>query len=302
MPYAKILALFILAAGLCCLAAPAIAEIQSMVLYRSDFSQDPGWTTNSPTRYYWDPDLQMYHFRTEGGTNGYACVPVGYGGDSFSLDYDVILLSVTNGGAFRLGITSDEMDITRGTNVLSIFEYGKYGQLMSLRVIDQNNHLHETSSFYDSYCKGQPGCDTRYFSENRTYHVTLRYNKELQNADARIIDKESGELVWGYYVDIGQDLFFLSRIAITTKGDYAFGSSAEGYIDNIELVVQRQVTPMPTPTPTETAPAPTTVVTTNPATTTPIPTKSPFPGILGCSSLVLASVMAWALRCQGRRP
>jgi hypothetical protein len=52
MPYAKILALFILAAGLCCLAAPAIAEIQSMVLYRSDFSQDPGWTTNSPTRYY----------------------------------------------------------------------------------------------------------------------------------------------------------------------------------------------------------------------------------------------------------
>jgi len=129
------------------LIVPAWADIQSVVLYKTDFSENPGWMTNSPSRYYWDSDREMYHFRTEGGTNGYAYVPLRYDDQSFTLDYDVIVLVSQPNSAFRFGLTSSEMDFTRGTTILSALENGKYGKLFTLRVIDQNNQLREISSY-----------------------------------------------------------------------------------------------------------------------------------------------------------
>ena len=258
----------------------AAQVIEKMTLYQSDFSQNPDWTTNSPTRYYWDPTLQMYHFKTEGGTNGYSFYPVQYDGQSFTLDYDVIIASSGVNSAFRFGLISSEMDFSRGTNILSCFENGKYGPIMSLRVIDQSNMLREATSYYTSYCGQVPGCDTVPFQENTTYHVTVKYNKELQNADIKVTEKETGKLVWGYFVSVGRDLYFMDRLAITTKGDYAFGPFSEGYIDNVELIALNLVEVAPaTPVPEETTPhatAPPTAATTI-ATMTPTPTASPLP-------------------------
>lgn len=255
----------------------AAETTQQAILYQSDFSQNPGWTTNSPTRYYWDPSLEMYHFKAEGGTNGYAFVPVKYNGQSFTLDYDVIILTSQKDSAFRFGMISSEMDFTRGTNVLSIFENGKYGRLLTFRVIDQNNQLRETTSYYASYCGNLPGCQTVEFENNVTYHVTVRYNKELGNADIKVTEKETGDLLWGYYVSVGKDLFFMDRLAITTRGDYSFGPFSEGYIDNVELVtyVPVEATPttaVPTQVPSGVTDTPTTVPTTAKPTPAPTPT------------------------------
>lgn len=255
----------------------AAETTQQAILYQSDFSQNPGWTTNSPTRYYWDPSLEMYHFKAEGGTNGYAFVPVKYNGQSFTLDYDVIILTSQKDSAFRFGMISSEMDFTRGTNVLSSFENGKYGRLLTFRVIDQNNQLRETTSYYASYCGNLPGCQTVEFENNVTYHVTVRYNKELGNADIKVTEKETGDLLWGYYVSVGKDLFFMDRLAITTRGDYSFGPFSEGYIDNVELVtyVPVEATPttaVPTQVPSGVTDTPTTVPTTAKPTPAPTPT------------------------------
>lgn len=268
---------------------PAVAAetTQKTVLYQSDFSEPPEWTTNSPTRYYWDPTLQMFHFKAEGGTNGYAFVPVNYDGQSFNLDYDLIILKSDKDSAFRFGLISSEMDFTRGTNVLSIFDNGKYGPLMAVRVIDQNNKLKEVTSYYTSYCGGSPGCESVEFAENVTYHVTLRYSRELQNADIKVTEKESGNLVWGFFVPVGKDLFFMDRLAITTRGDYAFGPFTEGYIDNVELAIFTPVEP----TPTTVAPTPTTMPLTTVPTmvpSTPSPTPSPTASPLETPILAIA--------------
>ncbi|HUU75570.1 MAG TPA: hypothetical protein VMW63_05720, partial [Methanoregulaceae archaeon] len=225
------------------------AEItEKQVIYQTDFSSSPGWITNSPSHYYWDGNSQMYYFNLEGGTNGNSYVPIDYDEGSFTLEFDVILKSYKKNGAFRFGVTSSEMDVARGTNVLSVFEYGKYGKLMFLRVIDQNNHFHEVSSLYSSYCGSQTDCETVEFVENKTYHVIIKYNEDLQNANIKISDKESGELIWGYYVTIGQDLHFLSRLAITSKGDYTTANNVEGYLDNVEMYTFRTVVVTTTPT------------------------------------------------------
>ncbi len=273
----------------------AAETTQQAILYQSDFSQNPGWTTNSPTRYYWDPSLEMYHFKAEGGTNGYAFVPVKYNGQSFTLDYDVIILTSQKDSAFRFGMISSEMDFTRGTNVLSSFENGKYGRLLTFRVIDQNNQLRETTSYYASYCGNLPGCQTVEFENNVTYHVTVRYNKELGNADIKVTEKETGDLLWGYYVSVGKDLFFMDRLAITTRGDYSFGPFSEGYIDNVELVtyVPVEATPttaVPTQVPSGVTDTPTTVPTTAKPTPAPTPTTP-----LGISHALVALAIAGLL-------
>ena len=261
---------------------------ERVVIYQTDFSTSPGWTTNSPSYYYWDPAMQAYHYHTEGATNGYAFIPVQYDGGPLFLEFDVTPVSTKKDGAFRFGVTSDEMDITQGTVMLSEFENGKYGPLMGIRVIDQNNHLHEVTSWSGSYCGDLKDCGTVEFRNNVTYHVAMRYNLDLQNADIRVTENETGDLVWGYYVNIGQDLQFLDRLAITSKGDYGLQNVAEGYLDNVELTTYRVVTTTPTPTPTPTA-----ILTTVPTpTATPTPTPTPTPAPLTVGSAVTALMVA----------
>jgi hypothetical protein len=273
---------------------PAIGIQEKVVIYSTDFSSNPGWITNNPSRYYWTDG--SYHYETEGGTNGYSFIPIEYDNGDLVLEYDITPIKTSKDGAFRFGITSNEMDISRGTNVLSIFENGKYGKLIELRVIDQNNHIHSASSYYSSYCGSQKDCETKQFEDNTTYHVVMRYNDGLQNADLKVTNKETGEFVWGYFVQIGQDLHFLKRLAITTKGDYVTGNYAEGYLDNVELYTYKIVEQTPLTTVPTTPPA--TIPTTAPPTTVPT-TQAPTGVPVICSSLIIAGIVV--LMVQGHK-
>jgi hypothetical protein len=266
---------------------PVTAADVKVTIYETDVSTDPGWITNNPSYYYWDVQREAYHFHTEGGTNGYSFLPVEYQRGPFTLEYDLLITSIKKDGAVTFGMTSTDMDISKGVNVFGVFNYGQYGRLMAIRVIDQNNHLHEKTSQYSSYCGDQPNCVTKQFAENTTYRVVIRYNDELTQADIKVTNTETGELLWGYFVPIGDELYFLNRLAITTKGDYSIGNTAEGYIDNINLFTYVPV--MPT---TVVTTPPTTVPTTIPTTVpTPTPTESPLcPATLGAALCAAAGI------------
>ena len=276
------------------LVVPAIAADEKFVLYQTDFSSDPGWTTNSPSNYYWDVNQEMYHLETEGGTNGYSFIPVDYTEGPFVLEYDLIISSLEKDGAIRFGMTSSDMDISKGVNVLSIFEEIQGNQIMAIAVIDQNNHLHEKTSQHQSYCGDLPNCYTKEFTVNTTYHILIRYNDELTQADVKVTDKSTGELVWGYFVPIGRELFSLDRIAITTKGDYQIGNNAEGYIDNVILVTYPPIVPT-----TVVTTVPTTLPATVPPTTVPTPTESPLS--LTCILSALGTAFGLIIGIRGRR-
>ena len=263
---------------------PVSAYEEKIVIYSSDFSKDPGFITNNPSRYYWDVDNQQYHFETEGGTNGYAFIPVELGTEPFTLEYDINISSIKKDGAVRFGVTNTDMDISKAANILGIFDNGQYGMLMGLQVIDQSNHKYETNSLYSSYCGQQTDCETKQYEENVTYHVAIKYNKQLRQADIKVTEKKSGGLTWGFYVPLGQEVQSLNRLAITTKGDYMLDNWAVGYIDNVELAAYREVIPTVETT------VPTTVPTTIPTTTpTPTPTESPLSLHLAWGALMLAA-------------
>ena len=155
-------------------AMPVSAALEEVLVYSSDFSSDPGFTTNNPSRYYWDVANQTYHFETEGGTNGYSFIPVDLENGPFTLEYDINISSIQKGGAVRFGLTTTDMDISKAASVLSVFDNGQYGRLMGLQVIDQNNHIYETKSLNSVYCGDMKDCDTKQYEENVTYHVEVR--------------------------------------------------------------------------------------------------------------------------------
>ncbi len=238
------------------------AEVEKVYFYRNDFSQDPGWDTNNPSRYYWDPDMKMYHYQVEGGTGGYSYTPVNFTGESFVLEYDVLPVATGDGSAFRFGTTSDDtMDINKGALVLSEF-FSRSKLMMGLRTITQNGNLFEVTSEHDSY----PG-ETVTFQDNITYHVMITYSRELMTTDMKVIERQNSSRVWGYYLEIKKELEPMKRLMISSVGDYTSGNSAIGYIDNVELYTLRQVettvpTIAPTTPPTITATVPVTTFTT----------------------------------------
>jgi hypothetical protein len=178
--------------------------------------------------------------------------------------------------------------------VLGDFGQTIYGNIMSLLVIDPNNHLYRTSSRDDDYCGQLPNCYTKEFALNTTYHVAIRYNDQMNQADVKVTKPDTGELVWGYFVGIGNDMHSLSRLAITTKGDYALRNKAIGSIDNVVYSTFREVTPTPTTVPTT---VPTTATPTRTPTPTPTPTESAGSPVVLVLALAFACVLfAWFSR------
>jgi hypothetical protein len=237
------------------------AQVERVYFYKTDFSSDPAWDTNNPSRYFWDPALKMYHYQVEGGTGGYSYKTVNLTGESFVLEYDILPVATEDGSAFRFGTSSDAMmDINKGALMLSEF-FSQSRLMMGLRTITQNGNLFEVTSEHDSY----PG-ETVTFRDNTTYHVTVTYNRELMTTDMKVIEKQNSSRVWGYYLEIKRELEPMNRLMISSVGDYNTGNSAFGYIDNVELYTLR---PIETTIPTS---VPTTLPTIS--TTAPVTTKS----------------------------
>jgi len=246
------------------------ASREKVIIYATNFTTNPLWQTNNPTRYYWEPQKGMYHYLIQPGTGGYSFVPVDYNEESFTLEYDFYPVRTDKELSFQFGVGSSEMDITSGTNVLSKFTDKKNGKLMWLQIITQNNNLAEVSSAHDSY-----GGPTTNFEDNQVYHVIVRYNKELMNADIKVSYKSNQTIVWGYYVNFGRELHTLNRLMISSIGMYGNTESmAEGFIDNVELSTMREVIPAPT-TAAPVITTPVITATTVRPTTTPTPTKAP---------------------------
>ncbi|MFA6333376.1 MAG: hypothetical protein WCX22_10510 [Methanoregula sp.] len=212
------------------------------VLYQNAFSTDPKWVTNNPSSDYWDPSLQMYHFAIEPSTGAYAYTKVDtYDREAFTLEYDLILNRVDEGTTFRLGFSGEGMNPEIGPNVLTEFTNAKYGQIMWLHLVTPSNKMSEINSQKgDSLSSGALAYDgaTVKYALNKTYHVTVDYNKDQRVVSMKVNEKTSGSEIWGYYITSAEDLSGMNRIYLGSIGDYGMMNRyASGYLDNVRLTV-----------------------------------------------------------------
>lgn len=307
----RILTLILMASLLALACAPAQGAASSpvTVLYQNSFSSNPKWVTNNPSSDYWDPGLQMYHFAIEPSTGAYAYVIVpNYEKQSFTLEYDVILKKVDEGTTFRLGFSGAAMNPEAGPNVLTEFTNAKYGQIMWLRLVTPGNKLMKVNSESgDTQASGEiayKGPTVKY-ELNKTYRVTVDYNKDQRTLTMKVNEKTSGEEIWGYYINTVEDLSGMDRIYLGSIGDYGMMNRyAEGYLDNVRLTVPAgnaataSVTSIVTTAPQTPTTRPTAIKATPEQTALPTtaPQESPLPlpvtilalGVAGaCTTLIL---------------
>jgi hypothetical protein len=271
------------------------------VIYQTSFSTDPHWITNNPSTNYWDPNLGMYHFSIEPSTGGYAYTDSNYDKGSFTFEYDINITELDNGATFRFGLTGNEMDPSKGPNVLSMFTNDKYGRIMWLHLVTPGNKLMEINSQSGDTLTSGPSAysgPTVKYELNKPYHVTVNYDDDHKILSIKVNEKLTGKEIWGYFINTGESLSGMTRLFVGSKGDYgAMNVYALGYIDNVRLSIPVAATPSPTRQLTSL----TTVTTKNPtpkqtsSIPTPYPTtqKSPEPGILAISAVCMIGI--WAI-------
>lgn len=279
------------------LVTPVHAAGAKEIIYQTNFSVDPWWTTNNPSVYYCDADLGMYHYFVAGATNGYAYKKVFYDDDSFILEFDIMQVRTDDGAAMRFGLADSDMDITERCIVYSKFERGKYGNLFHIAAITQAGNLVDVKSQRYSY-----GGPTAYFAENVTYHVLLMYDKEEKTVRKKVTFASNHTCVWDHTVVIGHYFSGLDRICFSSVGDYGHANCvAEGYIDNVVLYKVKTPATTPATTPAEAPPAttaPPPVGTGSPVATTTAAAETPLPPY--AAPLALATGAA-AMLARGRR-
>jgi hypothetical protein len=278
------------------------------VLYQTSFSKDPGWTTNSPSRYFWDLVKGQYHYKIEPATGAYAYIDVkNYDDSAFTLEYEVTPVRTDPDAAFRFGFGSTEMDFTRGTCVISEFMNTKYGRILGIRVITQSGHMTELTSLACSYGGINCNAPTRNFADGQTYQVAIQYVPEDKTVSMSVNYKANGTQLWNYFTKTGEALHGMKRLYITSVGDYTTASyAAEGYLDDVKLyrpgsqVAQTTITG----TPSVTVPAMTRttvpVSATKTAQATPNPTQSPSLPLIAALAFGLAAVLCILMSGQKR--
>jgi hypothetical protein len=304
--------MILLVAGSLAFLFPAVHAAYSderEILYRTDFSMNHDWQTNSPSRYYWDQANGRYRYRIEPSTGSYSFVSVDYKDTAFTLEYDVTPMKTGPDTAFRLGIGGKEMDFTKGPCVISYFTDDKNGNLMGLRVITRSNHMLEVTSYAYSYGGINGKFPTVRYADGQTYHVIVQYSLPEQMVSMTVSNKADGTQLWSYFVKPDEDLHGMSRLYITSIGDYGGGTNyAEGYLDNVVLSVpEPAVQDARTAATTQPATSPATKITTKPPATpatqppgTPGPTRSPAPSLTAIGALGVAALAPAALIARKR--
>jgi hypothetical protein len=292
------------AIGLFFLAVPALAEEGQKILYQTSFSENPNWETNNPSGDYWDPQKGMYHFSLEPSTGNYAYTNVNYDRGSFILEYDLIINRIDEGAVFRMGLTGNDMDPTKGPNVLSAFTNAKYGKIMWLHVVTNSNKMSETNSQHAATELGSTAYtgDTAKYELDKLYHVTVRYNDDRKILSMKVTDTTTGRDIWSYYLNTWENLHEMDRIYLGSRGDYGTANTfAQGYIDNVVFSVPDTTPATPTLTPEVTVTAPEQTMTKKPtsARTSAIPTswaaetqKSPLSPVPAFAAAGLVSMAA----------
>ncbi len=227
--------------GLFCMPGITIA-----VPYSTDFSTDPGWTTDQPANYYWDAMNQWYHASVSNNAPAYQpnrffgklLPPIAPG---FILAWDVQIPRDDWSASVDFGIFDSQLKSGAGSPgqaVFASFGRGDQGRAVGL-FADGVGGRALTWGPYNIWQEGQ------------WYACTLGYDPATDIATLGLRDRATGTPIWqtGLLVPGGgfsNDLVFLggSRYGMGDDGNYSGVNQwavAQANIDNVYMA------PIPAP-------------------------------------------------------
>jgi hypothetical protein len=195
-------------------------------VYVTDFSKDPGWSTNNAARYYWDSNSETYHFSNVVGQNEYSFKQVGY---SQSLDYklvfDITVTGCEEGSHVHLGLMEPDMIENTPSRWEVRYHHVGAGETASIMY-----YAADGSSY-------GPGQDQPFpFVDGNTYHNELIYDHNLNILTLQVTENGSPVGVGTQQLTGVGPFTGIDRLGFTDVGDtYMPGITTEGFIDNFGL-------------------------------------------------------------------
>ena len=224
--------LILLALGILTLPAPAFGAGETLV-YSTDFSTDPGWSTNNPATNYYDAGQGMFHYLMRDGSGAYVNVRVPYHGESFSLSFDILPERTDFQSSVKFGLGDDDQVTVRRLTMFTEFQNSPYGRLIWIRSIDLQNQRREASSYYLSYCG-----PTVQFADGTWYHIIMDYRVDSRSLTLSMTRRNDSHSVWHYTLDNVSIFPTMNRIYMSKIGDSTNPNAiAEGYIDNVAFSI-----------------------------------------------------------------
>lgn len=196
------------------------------LLYSSDFSGDPSWITNDPSRYCWDSSTGTYFASMVDKTNSYSYVDVDYSYGSFVFEIDFKLASMSWAGDFSFGLYGPSMTGSNNPDQMIEFTFGNGGWAYGsgLQVMDANGVWRTDVTYPIST-----------WSMNTWYHLVIEYNAETGVVTAVMTDM-NGNVAQSCSISSVAGFDDISCIALSkTVGWFTTGATANGYIDNVSL-------------------------------------------------------------------
>jgi hypothetical protein len=222
----------ILACGatLAFLGGPALAVdfLPGACTYEEDFSSDPGWVTNDPANFYWDPGAQAYHGKQIDCQNQYAyrLLECDYCDGSFRLEFDVNP-TVDWAGNINIGLVDPTMHTIwcEGATIHIAFSMDD----------DNFRRVQMITTDDDGVCRGTDWW-AQFPEHGVWYRCLVTYDQPSHSAYFKVTRQSTGEIVAEETLTGLGDFTRLDRIAWSGVGDMGYcGHWGEGLLDNVRL-------------------------------------------------------------------
>jgi hypothetical protein len=222
MRIAMIAVVAVVVAGL---GAPAALGDDWVTVYQTDFTTDPGWTTNNASHFYWDSALHTYYQQQINGSQEYAFKLLGtvLSSPKWRIEYDIKPVSVSNQANAGVALTDPLCSHQNGRQMTLDFAQIGAGYYPHIEYTD-------TNSFSGAQMSSS-------FSLNVWYHTYLEWDSAIGQLYGRVTRVSDGALVTEKTRTGIGDIEGLDRVAMTTiDHTYSSGAGATAYIDNIVVL------------------------------------------------------------------
>ncbi len=200
------------------------------VVYQTDFSIDPGWTSNSSENYYWDPSDGTYYanqINIDGGGN-YSYYDTGHDGSSFRLEWDINIFYTEYGSDLGFGLFDTDLNTENESFVRLIFTNGNKGRTTLLMWNGLNN-----SGYVEEILKQ--------WTLGTWYNVILEYTSVTNSLTAEVRQRDTGQQYMSLYAaDVGSFDVDMGLVGTSNVREGVFqvpGAHSSGKFDNVTFTV-----------------------------------------------------------------
>jgi len=209
-------------------------------VYETDFSSDPGWTTNSTSHFYWDATSETYYADQENVNYGgyYTYHDAGYDGGSFLLEWDIIMEYEQYASDLGFGLFDGDLDTKSESYVRLSFTHEDRGLMTYLKW----NSLGGSGYEY---------CISPQWALNTWYHVVMEYNANANTntLDVDVYDRDTGSHLFSLNAtNVGpfdMDMGLVGSSNYRVSGTFQNpGGHMQGRFDNVSYSLAGQCSPL----------------------------------------------------------